>query len=134
MAADEKYIVDLCDRVLGALSERQYRFDFLRGDRGHRLPVDAYYPAISLAIEYHEVQHTRSVPFMDKRMTASGVSRDVQRRLYDDRRRKVLPENGINLIILDYTMFRLKPSMRLLRESADEDVIRRHLNGYLGAS
>jgi hypothetical protein len=44
MAKDEAYIIDLCDRVLGRKAVRQHPFDFLRGDPGRPLRVDAYYP------------------------------------------------------------------------------------------
>src|SRR5690554_4922906 len=38
---DEAYILDLCDSVLKQKGLRQHRFDFLRGDSGVKLPVDA---------------------------------------------------------------------------------------------
>jgi len=50
-ASDEHYVIDLCDELLGVPAERQYRFDFLRGDTGVSLPVDAYYPDLNLVIE-----------------------------------------------------------------------------------
>lgn len=48
-ASDEKYIIDLCDEVLGEQAKRQHTFDFLRGDpnsagKRRKLPVDAFYP------------------------------------------------------------------------------------------
>ncbi len=104
-ASDEHYVIDLCDELLGVPAERQYRFDFLRGDTGVSLPVDAYYPDLNLVIEYHESQHTQSTPFFDNKITASGVSRGEQRRIYDERRRLILPEHGIKLIIISYTDF-----------------------------
>jgi hypothetical protein len=78
--SDESYVIDLCDEVLGEAALRQHRFDYLRGDarpggQGVRLPVDAYYPALELVVEYRERQHTESIPFMDRRMTVSGVDR-----------------------------------------------------------
>lgn len=39
--SDESYVIDLCDEVLGIKASRQHKFDFLTGDTGHRLPVDA---------------------------------------------------------------------------------------------
>jgi len=61
--SDEHYVIDLCDEIIGQTAMRQHRFDFLRGDSGVPLPVDAYYPNINLVIEYHESQHTQSTPF-----------------------------------------------------------------------
>ena len=45
---DETYIVDLCDVLLGQRASRQHRFQFLTGDSGVPLPVDAYYPSLRL--------------------------------------------------------------------------------------
>jgi hypothetical protein len=104
---DEAYILDICDELLGERGERQKRFDFLRGlpslttRRCSMLPVDAYYPGKALVIEYHELEHTRSVKLWNK-MTACGLTRDQQRRRYDRRRAKVLPKNGIRLVVIDY--------------------------------
>jgi hypothetical protein len=44
----------------------------------------------------------------------------------------VLPENGVGLVILDYTLLKLTSAKRLLRDiSADEAVIRDCLKDYL---
>ena len=98
--SDEHYVIDLCDEILGLKASRQHTFDFLRGDGepGRKLPVDAYYPNLKLVVEYKERQHTESVAFFNKKTTVSGVSRDEQRRIYDQRRRNVLPKHGIQLI------------------------------------
>jgi hypothetical protein len=42
------------------------------------------------------------VPFFDKpdRLTVSGVSRGEQRALYDARRRDLIPQRGIRLVIV----------------------------------
>ena len=113
--SDERYIIDLCDEVLKLKALRQYRFDFLRGDSGTKLPVDAYYPALSLVIEYRERQHTEEVKFFDRRQTVSGVGRGEQRRIYDQKRRDLLPQNGISLVEFDYSEFEHSRSKKLLR-------------------
>jgi len=103
--SDESYVINLCDEVLGMKAYRQHKFDFLRGDTGMPLPVDAFYPELNLVIEYYESQHTESTPFFDRRLTVSGVSRGEQRRIYDNRRRELLPKHGIKLVIISYTDF-----------------------------
>lgn len=103
--SDEYYVIELCDEILGLKASRQHRFDFLRGDSGTTLPVDAYYPSLNLVIEYYESQHSESTPFFDKRQTVSGVSRGEQRRIYDLRRQEVLPKHGIKVVIIPYTAF-----------------------------
>lgn len=113
--SDESYIIDLCDEVLKQKAIRQHRFDFLKGDSGMRLPVDAYYSSLNLVIEFKEKQHTEAVKFFDRRETVSGVGRGEQRKLYDQRRREVLPKHGINLIELDYSDFEHSSNKKLIR-------------------
>lgn len=97
---DANYVLDLCDDILAQASLREHRFPFLVGDTGRKLPVDSYYPELKLVVEYHERQHTEAVDFFDKpdKLTIGGVSRGEQRKLYDQRRRDVLPEHGISLV------------------------------------
>ncbi|WP_202862859.1 hypothetical protein [Microbulbifer sp. A4B17] len=131
MPKDENYIIDLCDSTLELRAKRQHRFDFLRGDTGSKLPVDAYYPEINLVIEYHERQHTEPVAFWDNKQTASGIPRGVQRELYDQRRIEVLPENGIDIIVLKHTDFEHRSNRRLVRTKSDVAVIKSKLGKWL---
>lgn len=130
--SDEYYVIDLCDEILGMKAVRQYnKFDFLRGDgtQGRRLPVDAYYPELNLVVEYHERQHTESVAFFNKKTTVSGVNRDEQRRIYDQRRRDVLPKHGIRLVEIPYSALKHNSSKRLMRDwQADMKVIQELLS------
>lgn len=134
---DEIYILNLCDSLLCQQSLRQYRFSFLRGDgsngkEGRKLPVDAYYPDLNLVIEYYERQHSESVPFFDKKITAFGITRGEQRKLYDQRRRNELPNHGIKLLEFDYSEFAHKRNRRLLRSEADDlIVIQQKLQQYI---
>lgn len=114
-ASDEGYVIDLCDEVLKLKALRQHRFDFLKGDSGTKLPVDAYYHSLNLVVEFKEKQHTEEVKFFDRRQTVSGVGRGEQRKLYDQRRREVLLKKGIKLIELDYSDFEHTSSKKLLR-------------------
>ena len=129
--SDEAYIIDLCDEVLKLKASRQHRFDFLRGDAGTTLPIDAFYPTLSLAIEYREKQHSEEVKFFDRRITASGVSRGEQRKIYDQRRRDILPNHHITLIEIGYDDFEHSRSKQLLRNKVfDIEIIRQKLKGY----
>lgn len=132
---DESYIIDLCDRVLRLKANRQHRFDFLRGDSGSKLPVDAYYETSAdrkLVIEYREMQHSEPVAFFDKRLTCSGCNRAEQRRRYDELRRAILPQHGIRLIELDYSLFQHSGRKRLKRDvPKDLAVIREKLSEFL---
>lgn len=114
---DEDYVIELCSRVLNQENEvkTQHRFNFLRGDVlkdgalkenvGRMLPVDAYYKRLNLVIEYWECQHTEQVKFFDKKKTCDGRTRAEQRVIYDQRRKELLPKNGIKLVIIKYSDF-----------------------------
>ncbi|WP_426790691.1 hypothetical protein [Sphingobacterium sp. WOUb80] len=131
---DEDYILELCDSVLAQEGKRQHKFSFLLGDSGRRLPVDIYYPTLNLVIEYREYQHTNAVLFFDKKdkITVSGVSRGEQRRIYDQRRRVILPIQGIHLIEINYDDFGYKKNNRLLRnKDLDIATIKNKLQTFL---
>ena len=132
--SDEAYVIDLCDEILGHKASRQHKFDFLKGDSGRRLPVDAYYQDLNLAIEYREVQHSEAVSHFDKphKMTVSGVHRGEQRKIYDQRRRDLLPKNGIRLIEIDYTQFEYDSRKRIVRDrERDLEVVQKTIHTSL---
>lgn len=114
--SDEHYVLDLCDQIIGAEGSRQHRFEWLLGDQspstGRRiaLPVDGYWEAERLVVEFAESQHSQPTPHFDKPdvPTVSGVHRGVQRALYDDRRRRLIPEHGLRLVIISAADFQLK--------------------------
>ena len=136
---DEFYVLNLCDKILNLNSSRQHKFDFLLGDKNKngnaaKLPVDSFYKELNLVIEYCERQHTESVSFFDKpyKITVSGVHRGEQRKIYDQRRRKVLPENNIKLIEISYSDFAFDGQKRIIRNiQADEIIIRNKLKMVL---
>jgi len=128
LLSDGKYILDLCDSVLGETAERQKRFDFLLGDLHNdrvsrtKLPVDAYYSSLNLVIEYKEAQHTESIEILDEPeiKTVSGVSRGEQRLKYDKRRATELPKNGIQLIEISFDMFNYDDQNKIIRNSESD--------------
>ena len=134
--SDEGYIIDLCDSFLGRSAVRQHKFEFLRGDsgqlgKGRRLPVDAWYSDLGLVIEYRERQHSEAIGFFDQRATVSGVSRGEQRRLYDQRRRDILPSHQIDLVEFDYFEFDHTSNRRLVRCEGDSQVIAEKLKRFV---
>lgn len=134
---DEHYVLDLCDVVLGLKAVRQHCFPFLTGDpdwRGYRrpLPVDGFYPALGLVVEYHERQHRERVGFFDDKPTVSGVARGEQRRRYDERRADLLPKRGYRLIVLEVDEFAHDRAKRLLRTPQDQGVVSRRLESFIG--
>lgn len=128
--SDEFYVIDLCDVVLEEKAVRQAKFDFLKGDNGRHLPVDAYYPNKRLVVEYYERQHSESVKLFDSKMTVSGVTRDVQRRIYDERRKTELPKHGIDLQVISYSDFGTYKKLKRNRE-ADLMVVKKLLEKYI---
>ena len=134
---DEHYVLDLCDVILGLKAVRQHCFPFLTGDpdwRGCRkpLPVDGFYPALGLVVEYHERQHRERVGFFDDKPTVSGVPRGEQRRMYDERRADLLPRHGYSLVVLNVDEFAHDRAKRLLRTPQDQTVISRRLASFIG--
>ena len=130
--SDEAYVIRICDRLLGETALRGHRFSWLVGDgtRPTALPVDAYYPEHRLVIEVHERQHGEAVPHFDKpdRMTVSGVHRGEQRTLYDQRRRLLIPTNGLKLLEIRVDELAHDQRKKLLRlDKPDEAVIREKL-------
>jgi hypothetical protein len=138
--SDEDYVLDLCDKVLKQLALRQHKFDFLTGDPSRKgttvkLPVDAYYGKLKLVVEFRERQHTESVTFFDKpnKIAVSGVHRGEQRKIYDERRREVIPKNGLRLAEISYADFKFDASKRIIKdEKNDIEVIKRLLHAFVG--
>ena len=135
-ASDEHYVLDLCDKVLGVGSIRQATFDWLRGDPyplqplGKMLPVDGFWSDLKLVVEFQEEQHSKPSPFFDRRQTISGVGRGEQRRLYDERKRRLIREHGCHLVVIEKSSFVIK-SRRIMRNiEMDLAVIRQHIGSY----
>ncbi|RIT62066.1 hypothetical protein D2E95_04545 [Mycobacteroides abscessus] len=131
--SDEHYVLTLCDEILGVPAQRQATFDWLRGDpsparpRGTMLPVDGYWPDLGLVVEFQEEQHSQPSPFFDRRHTVSGVGRGEQRRRYDERKRILIPEHGLRVVVIDKAEFVLR-SRKIDRDHArDLHVVRRCL-------
>lgn len=131
--SDEHYVLDLCDQVLGQPASRQHRFEWLRGDfstkrQSHSyLPVDGFWHNFGLVVEYAERQHTESVALFDRRDTVSGVTRGLQRKLYDQRRIELVPAHGFKVVVIPATAFELRRGRIQRDPESDLEVIRRLL-------
>lgn len=136
---NESYVLDLCDEALGSKGRRQHTFEWLKGDpspkSGNRrtLPVDAYYPSLRLVVEFHEKQHTEAVKHFDKPdvLTVSGVHRGIQRKLYDDRRRELIPARGLSLVIIPMSNFTVRSHRIVKDHKSDLEVVREALMTHL---
>lgn len=137
--SDEHYVLDLCDEVLHKTGLRQHRFDFLLGDANAigvsaKLPVDSYYQELNLVIEYKEQKHTKANKHFDKPtvITVSGVHRGEQRRIYDQRRLDILPQNGIQVIEISYSNFAFDRKEKLVRDwDKNLEIMREILKGNI---
>jgi len=138
--SDEYYILNLCDEILNEKASRQYTFPFLLGDfhkdkkSRTKLPLDAYYHNLNLVIEYCKKQHTEEVPHLDKSKakTISGVSRDEQRKIYDQRKRDVLLRKNINLIEINYFSFEYDNLMMIIRDKEkDMEILKEILKDFI---
>lgn len=138
--SDENYVIDLCDELLQQRASRQHKFGFLLGDYHKNgktrtaLPVDAYYAELNLVIEFIEKQHSGPVSFFDKveRRTVSGVSRPEQRKIYDERKKKSLRANNIQLIEIGNSNFDCDNENKLVRnEAQDKKVLEKLLKEFI---
>ncbi|MPQ46975.1 hypothetical protein GCQ56_08090 [Marinifilum sp. N1E240] len=141
--SDETYVIGLCDKALGLTADRQKRFDFLLGDLHKNgktqtlLPVDAYYEELQLVIEYKEIQNLKPIASQEKSIdedeeeSTKTVSRDEQRRIYDERRAKVLPENDISLVVISYSDFDYDDKNKIIREEkSDLKIVQEALKNF----
>jgi len=125
--SDEHYVIDICDEILGMVGSRQHKFDFLSGDPGKtgsraRLPVDVYYEDLQLVIEFNEQQHTKANKHFDKphKVTVSDVHRGEQRKIYDQRKRTVLPHHGIKVVTISYDLFKCLNNGKIVRNRIED--------------
>lgn len=94
----EKECIELFKKILGTQNVKtQHKFDFIVGDKGTKLPVDAYFPEYNLVLEYMGRQHYEDIPLMNRK-----PGRKEQRKRYDKLRIKKLKENNIKLIKVKY--------------------------------
>lgn len=100
------YVIGLVSELLEEEPEREKTYPWVVGDvsqktsRSRQLPFDAVWESRRLIVEVDEDQHRRPVPFWDKpdKLTASGVPRGEQRRLYDERKRMAAHAHGYTVV------------------------------------
>jgi hypothetical protein len=95
----EREAIDIIAGILGTSNVIRNRgnFDWLRGDTGYKLRVDAYFPDQKLVFEYQGRQHYEPNGLMDRR-----PGRAEQRRRYSELRKQLVPENGLRFFELRY--------------------------------
>jgi hypothetical protein len=129
-------LVGLCNEILKEKAVHQYSFNFLLGDlhkdgkRRTRLPLDAFYFGLNMAIEFYEKGDEDSDDA--KVITVSNVKRSEQRKIYAQRKRDVLKEKGIGLIEMDYDEFECDKENKLVRnKEADIKLLREILKDFV---
>lgn len=100
MPSDERYLIDLCDGVLGRKSLRAHQLTVPSERSVELLMVSAYYSDLSLAVDVHL---------------------DEQR--VDPRRRETLARVGVELVVLNRLVFALNDAGRLRRDQVEDEVI-----------
>lgn len=129
---DEHYVISLCESVLGP-GERQKTFGWLLGDpslttgRSRRLPLDGYWGGQQLVVEFQEKQHFEPVAFWDQKITASGMTRGEQRKIYDRRKVEQTVEHGIRLVHIRQDAFPMSRGKIDRDPERDLDIVRRLL-------
>jgi len=136
---DEHYILDLCDQLLGP-GARQKCFDWLLGDasltagKKRRLPLDGYWDSFCLAVEFQEKQHFEPVPFWDQKITASGMTRGEQRKVYDQRKVEKTAEHGVCLLHIRQDAFQMAKGKIDRNPARDLEIVRGLLHDTLGTA
>lgn len=123
-------MLDRLDLLLGTPGSREHRFDWLLGDpspsgRQVALPVDCYSRDLGLVVEIYERQHDHPIVHFDKpaRVAVSGAHRGEQHRIYDQRRRDLVPAHGLTLPIVRTSQLASTPAGRLLRRPREDAVV-----------
>lgn len=137
--SDDNYLINLCDEVLLEKASRQHRFDFLLGDF-HKdgitrtaLSVDAFYKEHNLVIELLGNRQPEAIDYEENsdRITASGITRSQQRKIYEERKRKGVLAKNINLIVIDYSLFESADNRLARDKEKDLKIIQELLSEYL---
>ena len=136
---DEAYIIDLCDSILGQKAYRKKKFEFLQGDYHKdgesktKIPVDAYYEDLSLAILYQgNYSPSETSNRKEERQTVSGMNRAEQRERYHNRKVLALPKNGIKVINVSYRDFPYDDQFKIERDSdRDTETLKDLLKDFL---
>ncbi|MCU1524614.1 MAG: hypothetical protein JWO18_1508 [Microbacteriaceae bacterium] len=133
---NEKYVIGLCDEVLGVESAKHHTFLWLLGDvspttgRQRALPVDAYWQSLKLVVEFYEKQHSEAVGLFDRRQTLSGVNRGLQRKLYDDRRVELIPQHRLALVFIPMSDFTVRRNLIVPSRDADLATVRSYVGAF----
>jgi hypothetical protein len=120
--------------------ERQKRFDWLIGDaslttgKKRRLPLDGYWDSFRLAVEFQEKQHFEPVPFWDQKITASGMTRGEQRKVYAQRKTEQTAAHGVHLLRIRQDTFPMSKGKIRRNVERDLDIVRRLLHDALGTA
>jgi len=64
-------------------------------------------------------------------LTVSGVHRGIQRRIYDDRRRELIPAHGLSLVIIPLSDFTVRGGSIVKRREAGLNTVSRALREHL---
>ena len=125
--SDEFYLVNLCDELLQEKASRKHTFDSLvgrlhkRGKGRTKLPIDAYYENLKLAIE-----------FFEKKEIEENDERSAQRKFYDQRKKDALKKKEIKLIDINYALFECNENNQLVRDKAqDIQVLKKVLQNFI---
>ena len=95
---DAEKTILLFEDVLGESAQREKTFEWLINDKtGYNMYLDAYFPEMNIALEYHGMQHYEFVPFMEKK---EGSFK--QRQYRDKLKKKLCLEHGLTFIEYGY--------------------------------
>lgn len=91
----EKAVLNLISKITGYEYEHQKRFDWLKSDKGYKLPCDGYFPNLNLVVEFDGSGHRIPVP------NFGGTKSLVRVKKNDEIRNIEIPKNGYKLLRID---------------------------------
>lgn len=125
---DNDYLIELCDQILNKKSQKQFTFNDLLGDfhkdgiSRTKLPLDAYYKEMNLVVEVVNKKSSTLQKDIDKsqKLTVSGVTREEQRKIYQERKRTFLEEKEIKVFEINFALFETDEENRLIRSETND--------------
>ncbi|MBI9036010.1 MAG: hypothetical protein JEZ03_16230, partial [Bacteroidales bacterium] len=87
---------------------------------------------LNLVVEFIEYHNSSADDNNKSKETTSGISRAKQREIYNQRKAEVLPDNGINLVVLKHSDFQCDDYHKIIRnEERDTKIVTKALGRYI---
>ena len=83
-------------------------------------------------MEFQECRHSKPVPYLDDKITATVMTRGGQGKIYERRKAELIPRNGSSLVEIEQSEFPLKKNKIDRDHDRDLRIVRGRLSSFLG--